>query len=182
MPVTIEHPPPELRLMSSPPAQILHEQQQQQLQRPPVPRQDTLHTDSGLDTEEIVPASPPRPPEQLVGRPNCPKSAQADEQRTATAAASAIPAAGDEDVIIDGVRMVLVRDIGVQVCGDSPLLNSTREEQSTEVALIRTQMNVFSSNSKLFLSRCVHNNTLKMSTYLQTFSTPDGDDRISTGL
>ena len=145
--------------MSSPPAQVLHEQQQQQqqLQRPPVPRQDTLHTDSGLDTEEIVPASPPRPPEQLVGRPNCPKSAQADEQRKnyqPTAAASAIPAllgaAGDEDVIIDGVRMVLVRDIGVQVCGDSPLLNSTREEQSTEVALIRTQMNVFSSNSKLF--------------------------------
>ena len=25
--------------------------------------QDTLHTDSGLDTEEIVPASPPHPPE-----------------------------------------------------------------------------------------------------------------------
>ena len=180
--------------MSSPPAQVLHEQQQQQqqLQRPPVPRQDTLHTDSGLDTEEIVPASPPRPPEQLVGRPNCPKSAQADEQRknyqpAATgAAASAIPAllgaAGDEDVIIDGVRMVLVRDIGVQVCGDSPLLNSTREEQSTEVALIRTQMNVFSSNSKLFLSRCVHNNTLKILTYLQALPTPDGDDRIPTGL
>ena len=139
VPVTIEHPPPELRLMSSPPAQVLHEQQQQQqLQRPPpVPRQDTLHTDSGLDTEEIVPASPPRPPEQLVGRPNCPKSAQADEQRTATAAASAIPALGavcDDDVIIDGVRMVLVRDIGVQVCGDSPLLNSTREEQLIEFA------------------------------------------------
>ena len=135
--------------MSSPPAQVLHaqQQQQQQLQRPPpVPRQDTLHTDSGLDTEEIVPASPPRPPEQLVGRPDCPTSAQADEQRknyqpaAATAAASAIPAllgaAGDEDVIIDGVRMVLVRDIGVQVCGDSPLLNSTREERSIEFALM----------------------------------------------
>ena len=35
---------------------------------------------------------------------------------------------GDDDVIVDGVRMVLVRDIGVQVCGDSPLLNSTRED------------------------------------------------------
>ena len=129
--------------MSSPPAQVLHEQQQQQqLQRPPVPRQDTLHTDSGLDTEEIVPASPPRPPEQLVGRPNCPKSAQADEQRknyqpAAAASVSAIPAlggGGDEDVIIDGVRMVLVRDIGVQVCGDSPLLNSTREARPIEFA------------------------------------------------
>ena len=95
--------------------------------------QDTLHTDSGLDTEEIVPASPPRPPEH-----NAPRSPSGQLGHPPKAEPAAVPTlggqllgvgvGGDDDVIVDGVRMVLVRDIGVQVCGDSPLLNSTRED------------------------------------------------------
>ena len=80
-----------------------------------------------------MPASPPRPPEHhqarspssgQLGHPPHPKAGPA----AAIPAAACSGAGGDEDVIVDGVRMVLVRDIGVQVCGDSPLLNSTRED------------------------------------------------------
>ena len=84
-----------------------------------------------------MPASPPRPPEH-----NAPRSTSGQLDRPLKAEPVAVPAlggqllgvgvgvgvGGDDDVIVDGVRMVLVRDIGVQVCGDSPLLNSTREE------------------------------------------------------
>lgn len=106
VPVTIEHPPPEYRscdnqgdeagqhqaggssggaaaslLMSTPSGLV---------------RQETVHTDSGLDTEEIATASPPT------------------SSRT-----------GLEEA--DVVKMVLVRDVGIQVCGDSPKLNMTKK-------------------------------------------------------
>ena len=115
VPVTIEHPPPELRCC--PIARTEEEADSQSSQvgaaqiqfesnegPPAVPegliqvnfaRQETTHTDSGLDTEEIVPFTPSRDREEL-----------------------------EED---GQMRMVLVRDIGVQVCGDSPNLNRTKK-------------------------------------------------------
>jgi hypothetical protein len=134
VPVTIEHPPPEMRGATS-----LSPPLPPPLRPPPIARQETLHTDSGLDTEEIVPASPQR---EVIAAPIIVPAAPPTPVAAVVALATvAIPAGlhtltylpesypdyvflGDE--VVDGVRMVLVRDIGVQVCGDSPSLNLTR--------------------------------------------------------
>ena len=77
--------------------------------------QETMHTDSGLDTEEICPATP------TGGR------------FSAEALSPVSPfnkRSGPED---ENLRMVLVRDIGIQCCAaESPNLNSHRRSQSCE--------------------------------------------------
>ena len=88
--------------------------------------QETLHTDSGLDTEDIVPASPPNTFmnfSELSADPT-PKSKKLAN----------IPPDLDDQLLIDpsGLKMVLVRDIGVQVCGDSPNLNMSSSRRSFE--------------------------------------------------
>lgn len=103
VPVTIEHPPPEMRF-ATPSMTDEGSASAAAPAAPPNPAPPTAQTDSGLDTEEIVPASPQQVPPE--------------------AEAAAAAAAGDDED--DSIRMVLVRDIGVQVCGDSPNLNSTR--------------------------------------------------------
>ena len=109
VPVTIEPPPPNMRPSHS---EAAHRQTTSA--RPPVrtaslteresdlclvgqatlARQETLHADSGMDTEDIFPSSP-------------------------TTECKAI----DEPADIQDDEMVLVRDIGVQVSDDSPNLS-----------------------------------------------------------
>ena len=66
--------------------------------------QETMHTDSGLDTEEICPATP------TGGRFSA--------------------GTGTES---DNLRLVLVRDIGIQCSAESPNLNLHRRSKSAEV-------------------------------------------------
>lgn len=123
VPVTIEHPPPEMRCCSptegNPTSEEVHPFGSSTSQTASslgamvsfssghnLARQETLHTDSSLDTEEIVPASPSSMP-NLTTSTTTVKKAPDDTPMT--------------------MRMVLVRDIGVQVCGDSPNLNMTRK-------------------------------------------------------
>jgi hypothetical protein len=95
VPVTIEHPPPDVRLSPPPPPPIASTASSSPSPpsgiRPkaPTPRAPAGH-DSGLDTDDIA----------VMSR----------------------PASSSSEL----VRMVLVRDVGVQVCGDSPSLNRTK--------------------------------------------------------
>ncbi|TRY73236.1 hypothetical protein TCAL_02563 [Tigriopus californicus] len=114
VPVTIEAPPPEMRhahlsfdchssACPEPELRGVVEPGPHSLQeRTAFVHQETLHTDSGLDTEDIAPASPPN---MFLGNAPTP-----DEMST----------------FEENVRLVLVRDIGIQVCGDSPNLNLGR--------------------------------------------------------
>lgn len=123
VPVTIEHPPPELRNNNnnnnshSSPEVVVPAQHQIGL-----PRQETAHTDSGLDTEDILPA-PDQQQQQPVAsqQPRRMEVIAGDEQEAVRLLGESLLMQEEE-----GVRMVLVRDIGVQVYGDSPSLNSTR--------------------------------------------------------
>eukprot|EP00090_Calanus_glacialis_P038643 TRINITY_DN67371_c0_g1_i1.p1 TRINITY_DN67371_c0_g1~~TRINITY_DN67371_c0_g1_i1.p1 ORF type:complete len:950 (+),score=100.15 TRINITY_DN67371_c0_g1_i1:2-2851(+) len=116
VPVFIEPTPPEIRFGGGPllPAEIFSD-----FWRDDIPRlvhQETMHTDSGLDTEEICPATP------TGGR------------FSADALSPVSPfnkRSGPED---ENLRMVLVRDIGIQCCAESPKLNSHRRSQSGENA------------------------------------------------
>ena len=79
--------------------------------------QETLHTDSGLDTEEICPATP------TGGR----FSAGAVMSPAAKLPAAATSAAAAEE----NLRLVLVRDIGIQCsCAESPSLSTPRHRRS----------------------------------------------------
>ena len=93
VPVTIEHPPPEMR-------------------RPP------RTVEAGC--QQATPASIAH-----HMRPSSEPSGQRAEDKTEVVEAMA--AAGLESSLEPGMRMVLVRDIGIQVSGDSPDLNSTRK-------------------------------------------------------
>ena len=79
--------------------------------------QETMHTDSGLDTEEICPATPTGGRFSGQLSPGSPGVKRADTADTS---------AGDM------VRMVLVRDIGIQCCSESPNLNLHRRSKSAE--------------------------------------------------
>ena len=84
--------------------------------------QETMHTDSGLDTEEICPATPTGG--RFMISPGSP------------ALASKLPqdalASGGQGAIgtQDNLRMVLVRDIGIQCCAESPNLSLGRRSKS----------------------------------------------------
>ena len=115
VPVFIEPAPPEIRFGGVP---LLPAEGFSDFWREDVPRlvhQETMHTDSGLDTEEICPATP------TGGR------------FSAEALSPVSPfnkRSGPED---ENLRMVLVRDIGIQCCAaESPNLNSHRRSQSCE--------------------------------------------------
>ena len=82
--------------------------------------QETMHTDSGLDTEEICPASPyggRYSAEDMLATsesPQCNKGSRHLEEEGA-------------------LRMVLVRDIGIQCCAESPQL-STRGRKGSRAS------------------------------------------------
>ena len=79
-----------------------------------IKHQETLHTDSGLDTEEICPATP------TGGR----FSAGA-----VMSPAAKLPAAATSAE--ENLRLVLVRDIGIQCsCAESPSLSTPRHRRS----------------------------------------------------
>ena len=77
-----------------------------------------MHTDSGLDTEEICPATPTGGRFSGQLSPGSPGVKRADTADTNTTG--------------DVVRMVLVRDIGIQCCSESPNLNLHRRSKSAE--------------------------------------------------
>ena len=83
--------------------------------------QETMHTDSGLDTEEICPASP------YGGRYS------ADDMLLASSESPQCTK-GSRHLEEEGaLRMVLVRDIGIQCCAESPQL-STRGRKGSRAS------------------------------------------------
>ena len=84
--------------------------------------QETMHTDSGLDTEEICPATPTGG--RFSGGPLSPGSPCTRRPGQESG--------GDLCGQEDGLRMVLVRDIGIQCCSESPNLSITRRSRSAE--------------------------------------------------
>ena len=99
--------------------------------RPPrIAHQETMHTDSGLDTEDICPASPTNsrfsadiPP---LDSPS-PKGGGFDDARRAFDERRTVTGFEDESL-----RLVLVRDIGIQCCAESPNLNLHRRHRSAD--------------------------------------------------
>ena len=83
--------------------------------------QETMHTDSGLDTEEICPASP------YGGRYSA-------EDMLASSESPQCNKKGSRHLEEEGaLRMVLVRDIGIQCCAESPQL-STRGRKGSRAS------------------------------------------------
>ena len=137
VPVTIEHPPPELRVdclleseagggggasalpscSSSSTAATTVVATLGTNNKRGLTRQETGHTDSGLETEDILPAP--------VAQEQQPQQQQPPQQHQGQNLLEEQFLLGEVDPET-GLRMVLVRDIGVQVYGDSPSLNSTR--------------------------------------------------------
>ena len=113
VPVFIEPAPPEIRFGEDAPlAEGFSD-----FWRDDIPRlvhQETMHTDSGLDTEEICPATP------TGGR------------FSADALSPVSPFNKRSGPDEENLRMVLVRDIEIQCCAESPNLNSHRRSQSGE--------------------------------------------------
>ena len=89
---------------------------------PRLQHQETLHTDSGLDTEDICPATPTGGRFSVLS-PGSPGASKRPGD-------AANVAAHDENL-----RMVLVRDIGIQCCAESPNLNLHRRSKSAENAV-----------------------------------------------
>ena len=118
VPVFIEPAPPEIRFygdLGQPQAGGLSQWREEM---PRLVHQETLHTDSGLDTEEICPATP------TGGRfSGGSLLASPANKRTDTATATEG----------DNLRLVLVRDIGIQCSAESPQLSLTRRSKSAEV-------------------------------------------------
>ena len=85
--------------------------------------QETMHTDSGLDTEEICPATPTGGRFMSPGSPALVSKLPQDPR--ASVGQGAI---GTQD----NLRMVLVRDIGIQCCAESPNLSLGRRSKSAE--------------------------------------------------
>ena len=82
--------------------------------------QETMHTDSGLDTEEICPASP------YGGRYSAEGMLASSESPQCTKGSRHLEEEG-------ALRMVLVRDIGIQCCAESPQL-STRGRKGSRAS------------------------------------------------
>ena len=118
VPVTIEHPPPEMRqpqraeaaCQQVTPASIAHH-----LQRP--------STATVQDQQTLAPSSDSLPHELQALLP----AHSAPEKEMEAAALEAAVATAGSLTVEPGMRMVLVRDIGIQVCGDSPNLNLSRK-------------------------------------------------------
>ena len=85
--------------------------------------QETMHTDSGLDTEEICPASPTASrfsADAVLNPPDSPPRK---------------PLLDD-----DSLRLVLVRDIGIQCSSESPNLNLHRRHNKAVVTVEREKV------------------------------------------
>ena len=97
-------------------------------QAPRLIHQETMHTDSGLDTEDICPASPTNS-RFSADLPDSPKLAK--HGGPSTVAAGSVVGGGNvsggafDD---DSLRLVLVRDIGIQCCAESPNLSMRRRQ------------------------------------------------------
>ena len=118
VPVFIEPAPPEIRFygdLGQPQAGGFSSWREE---IPRLVQQETLHTDSGLDTEEICPATPTGGRFSAGSHLSSPSN-----KRTTTATATES----------DNLRLVLVRDIGIQCTAESPNLNLTRRSKSAEV-------------------------------------------------
>ena len=120
VPVFIEPAPPEIRFygeLGQPQAGGFSEWRGGEIPR--LVQQETLHTDSGLDTEEICPATP------TGGRFSAGSLLSSSPSNKRKAAATLTDS--------DNLRLVLVRDIGIQCTAESPNLNLTRRSKSAEV-------------------------------------------------
>merc|ERR550532_1855109 len=121
VPVFIEPAPPEIRFygdLSQPEAGVLSEWREE---IPRLVHQETMHTDSGLDTEEICPATP------YGGRYSA-------EDMLASSESPQCNKKGSRHLEEEGaLRMVLVRDIGIQCCAESPQL-STRGRKGSRAS------------------------------------------------
>ena len=119
VPVFIEPAPPEIRFygdLGQPQAGGFSSWREE---IPRLVQQETLHTDSGLDTEEICPATP------TGGRFSAGSLLSSPSNKRTTATATATES--------ENLRLVLVRDIGIQCTAESPNLNLTRRSKSAEV-------------------------------------------------
>ena len=129
VPVFIEPAPPEIRFYVGPGpgsgpvlGSEFWREDPRGLEGPPrLQHQETMHTDSGLDTEEICPATP------TGGRFSGPAS-PASKLPEPVACVAGLAGAGTQD----SLRMVLVRDIGIQCCAESPSLGMGRRSKSAE--------------------------------------------------
>ena len=117
VPVTIEHPPPEMRgNLDSTPAQPLTVEAGTQQATPAGiahHRLDSIEASGSVDASSEACAL-------LAGA-----AAAAGQAASADPDQAQMPEEGAETE--EGMRMVLVRDIGIQVCGDSPNLNLARK-------------------------------------------------------
>ena len=132
VPVYIEPAPPEIRFYggSQPPTEVLSEYWREETAHHDHPRlqhQETMHTDSGLDTEEICPATP------TGGRFS---GALSPGRGSPCIIKKPESSADGKD---ENLRMVLVRDIGIQCCAESPNLNLHRRSKSAENAVERLE-------------------------------------------
>ena len=113
VPVTIEHPPPEMRgNLDSTPAQPLTVEAGTQQATPAGiahHRLDSIEASGSVEASEACP---------LLQAGAAGQAASADQAQLPEDAAAETE---------EGMRMVLVRDIGIQVCGDSPNLNLARK-------------------------------------------------------
>jgi hypothetical protein len=84
--------------------------------------QETMHTDSGLDTEDICPASPTNSRYSRSASPSPMKGGVVGHLATGE----------EEEEEQQHLRLVLVRDIGIQCCAESPNLSSNRRQRSAD--------------------------------------------------
>ena len=108
MPVTIEHPPPEMRLETQP-----------------------QKVEAGC--QQVTPASiahhlgPSMACMTSTADSSAAQVSCSGQQEVQKEAVEAMAVASLESSLEPGMKMVLVRDIGIQVSGDSPNLNLTRK-------------------------------------------------------
>ena len=119
VPVFIEPAPPEIRFFGDLGQPQAGGVSQWREEMPRLVQQETLHTDSGLDTEEICPATPTGGRFSAGSLLSSPANKRTD---TATATEG------------ENLRLVLVRDIGIQCSAESPNLSLTRRSKSADVA------------------------------------------------
>lgn len=108
--------------------------------------QETMHTDSGLDTEDICPASPTNSRYSRSNSPMPPlaKGSGGGGTRHLAAGEDVDEEEGEEQHL----RLVLVRDIGIQCCAaESPNLSGNRRQRSVDSSTGGGGLNVVSTST-----------------------------------
>ena len=95
--------------------------------------QETMHTDSGLDTEDICPASPTNSRLSITESPGGRIKHQNTDLTSCGGSANTTSAGFVEE---ENLRLVLVRDIGIQCCTDSPA--TVRRRNMTTITMQQT--------------------------------------------